>query len=122
MGTSFSDRLDGQALLMIIISNACPPKKRCAESLYPFIPLIVFGMGIVVYICKTGVCAHQTTESTFSKWRSESPGSSVRTQMYFRFSLCLKGDVVSLNVVFCYTFRATSVQPFCFCFCLFLIA
>ena len=52
MGTSFSDRLDGQALLMIIISDACPPKKRCAESLYPFIPLIVFGMGIVVYICK----------------------------------------------------------------------
>ena len=49
-------------------------------------------------------------------------GSSVRTQMYFRFSLCLKGDVVSLNVVFSYTFRATSVQPFCFCFCLFLIA
>ena len=36
-------------------------------------------------------------------------GSSVRTQMYFRFSLCLKGDVVSLNVVFSYT---SAQRPF----------
>ena len=44
-------------------------------------------------------------------------GSSVRTQTYFRFSLCLQGDIVSS-----YIFRPTSVQLFVlflsFCNCL----